>query len=289
MFFELLQTAWDQIRAHRLRSTLTGLGIIIGIGTVILIVSVLEGYRSRIEAELNVLGANTFQVQRYPQGGVETGPNRRKPRKKLTPQLAEAIREHCPSVLQVGVEAWRFGQVVAYQGKKTNPNVNVAGGSATFADLNGYAVAEGRFLTPRDVRTHARVIILGTDVVDQLFDWESPLGKVVRLGGQKFRVIGVFEKQGSATFGRSRDNLVVIPFTTYQDIFEREPDIHILVQAASPELMERAQDEVIAVLRRLRKVPPGKENDFEIFSNQTLIESFNKVARIIQLGGVALG
>ncbi len=289
MFFEILQTAWDQIRAHRLRSTLTGLGIIIGIGTVILIVSVLEGYRSRIETDLNVLGANTFQIQRYAQGGVETGPRRRKPRKKLTPELADAIREHCPSVLRVGIEAWRYGQVVSYEGKRTNPNISVAGGSDAFADLNGYALAEGRFITPRDVRTHARVMVLGSDVVDQLFDRQSPLGQVVRVGGQKFRIIGIFEKQGNATFGQSRDNLVVIPITTYQEIFERQPDIHILVQAVSPALMARAQDEVIAVLRRLRKVPPGKKNDFEIFSNQTLIESFNNVARIIQLGGMALG
>lgn len=272
-----------------MRSVLTTLGIVIGIGTVILIVSVLEGYRASIESQLNVLGANTFQVQKYGPRVQVGGGHRLKPRKDLTVEMAKAIRDHCPSVKYVGPEAWRFGEIIAYKGERTNPNVFVGGATWEFIENNGYSIGEGRFLTERDVRSHAKVTILGMDIVDKLFPYKSPIDEIVRIRGQKFKVIGVFETQGNATFGQSRDNRVLIPITTWQEVFGKHQSVNITVMAKSAVLFDEAQDEAIGIMRKIRKVPPGEENDFDIFYNQSLIDSFNSVARYIQLGGILIG
>ncbi len=285
---ETIKIALAQLKSNRLRSVLTTLGIIIGIGTVILIVSVLEGYRASIERELNVLGNNTFQVEKYGPR-IQVGQMHFKPRKDLTVQMADAIRENCPSVKYVGAELWEYGQTVFYQGEHTNPNIFLGGVTPEFVVNNGFEMREGRFLTERDVRSHLHVVVLGMNVVDKLFPYQDPLGEIVRIHGQKFKVIGVFKKMGTSTFGQSKDNRVVIPITTWQDMFGKNYSVSITVMAKSPELFQQAQDEVIGVLRKIRKVPPGEENDFDIFYNQSLVESFNNVAKYIQLGGVLIG
>lgn len=285
---ELIKTAYHQLRANRLRSVLTTLGIVIGIGTVILIVSVLEGYRSSIEAELNILGANTFQIERYGPR-IFSGHEHRKPRKIITVEMADAIRESCPSVKYVGAENWHGGEIIIYKGERTNPNVVVAGATPEFTVNNGYFISEGRFLTDQDVRSHARFIVLGMDVVDKLFPYSNPVGEEIRIRSQKFKVIGIYEAQGNSVFGQSRDNHVAIPLTTWQEVFGRNRSINITVMAKSAELFDQAQNEVIGVLRKVRKVPPGEENDFDVFYNQSLIDSFNNVAKYIELGGILIG
>jgi putative ABC transport system permease protein len=287
-FLEILITAISQLRVNRLRSILTTLGIVMGIGTVILIVSVLEGYRSSIEAELNMLGANTFQVQKYGPR-IVVGHSHRQPRKDLTVEMANALRENCPSVKYIGAENWEFGEVVVYKGERTNPNIMLAGATPEFVINNGEFIQEGRFITEEDVRSHNQVVILGMDIVDKLFPYTNPIDEEVRIHGQKFQVIGIFESQGSSVFGQSRDNRAAIPITVWQEIYGKTRSINITVMAKSAELFDQAQDEVIGLLRKIRKVKPGDENDFDIFYNQSLIDSFNNVARYIQLGGILIG
>lgn len=288
-FFQITKTAVTQLRTNRLRSVLTILGIVIGIGTVILIVSVLEGFRASIEAELNLLGANTFQIEKFGPRINVGGHMKRQPRKDLTVEMANQIRELAPSVKYVGAENWQFGETVVYKGERTNPNVMLAGATPEFIINNGYFIGDGRFITGQDMRSHAHVAVLGMDIVDKLFPYRNPLGNEVRIHGQKFRVIGVFEAQGTSTFGESRDNRVAIPITTWQEIFGKNRSVNITVMAKSAQQFEQAQDEAIGILRKIRKVPPGKENDFDIFYNQSLIDSFNSVAKYIRLGGILIG
>ncbi len=287
-FSEIVTTAISQLRVNRLRSVLTTLGIIMGIGTVILIVAVLEGYRASIESELNVLGANTFQVQKYGPR-IVVGHMRRPPRKDLTVEMANILRESCPSVKYVGAEAWEFGETVVYKGERTNPNIMLAGATPEFMINNGDFVRQGRFITEEDLKSYSNVVVLGMDIVDKLFPYTDPIGETVRIHGQKFEVIGVFEAQGSSVFGESRDNKAVIPLTVWQEIYGKNRSINITIMANSAEVFDKAQDEVIGVLRKIRKVSPGEENDFDIFYNQSLIDSFNSVARYIQLGGIIIG
>ncbi|MEJ2637502.1 MAG: ABC transporter permease [Calditrichia bacterium] len=286
---ELLRIALDQLRSNRMRSILTTLGIVIGIGTVILIVSVLEGYRASIETDLNVLGANTFQIEKYGPRINVGGHKKLKPRKDLTREMAQEIRDNSAYVKYVGTELWQFGETVVYKGERTNPNVMLCGGTPEFIINNGYFIGEGRFFTEQELRSHAHVVILGMDIVDKLFPYRNPLGEQVRIHGQKFKVIGTFEAKGNSAFGESRDNRVVIPITVWEDIFGKNRSVNITVMAKSPEDFKSAQDEVIGILRKVRKVPPGEENDFDIFYNQSLVDSFNSVARYIQLGGILIG
>jgi putative ABC transport system permease protein len=235
-----------------------------------------------------MLGANTFQVQKYGPR-INVGHTKLKPRKDITVEMATQLKDNCPSVKYVGPEVWSFGEVIVYEGERTNPNNFLAGATPEFIINNGYLIEEGRFINERDVRSHAQVVVLGMDIVDKLFPYRSPLNQIVRIKGQKFTVIGVFEAQGNSTFGESRDNRAAIPITAFQEIFGKHRSINITVMAKSPELFNEAQDEVIGILRKIRKVSPGEENDFDIFYNQSLIDSFNSVARYIQLGGVLIG
>ena len=174
---EVLRTALTQLRAHKMRSLLTMLGIIIGISTVILVVGMIENYRNSIESDLSKLGANTFQVERY-DGEAFHGPGRRDFRRIIKRQLADAIRERCPSVRFVGAELWRLGQSISYKNEKTNLSMMIGGATPEFAVNNGYSLETGRFITERDIVSHTRVTVIGMDAVDKLFPRENPVGRV---------------------------------------------------------------------------------------------------------------
>lgn len=287
---ENLQIAISQIKAGKLRSFLTTLGITIGIGTVIFIVAILEGYNLSIEKQLNMLGANTFQVQREEVfTGVRIGFRKRKERKRLDKKLAEAIRKNCDLVAAVSAEEWKKNATVKYKDKATNPVMNLGGTDAEYFRTNAYFVSEGRILTPEDVRFHRHVAVIGMDIVEKLFPFEIPLGKQIKVEGKKFEVIGVLEKMGSATFGQSRDNKVLIPITTFEDMLGRKRSCVFTIMVKKGGNMQAAMDQVIGVLRKERKIPPGKENDFSIMTNESLTQSFNNIASKVKLGGIFLG
>ncbi len=289
--FENILIALEQIRSGKTRTFLTTLGITIGIATVIFIVAVLEGYNANMTKELNILGANTFQVQRDDQiSGVQVGPrNKRKFRPKIQPELAQTIREHCDLIEAVGAELWQFGVAVAYKEKKTNPNVHVAGGEQEFFLNNGYFLNTGRAFSPEDIALHKRVAVLGMDVVDVLFPFENPLGKTIRIRGRKFTVIGLLEKMGNSSFGQSRDNRVVVPLSSFEDLFGRNRSANITVRTKPGVAFDEAKTQVIGVVRAARKLRPGEENNFGIFSNDSLVDSFNNIADKIKLVAILLG
>jgi putative ABC transport system permease protein len=290
LFEENIRIAASQLRAGKMRSFLTTLGITIGVGTVIFIVSILEGYNQSITSELNILGANTFQVQRNDRfTGIGHGRDAQKYRKIIKLEIAQAIRDNCDMAEAAGAEVWDFGLVVGYKDKKTNPNMQVAGGEPEFFVNNSHFTSSGRIFTPEDVNLHRKIIVLGMDAVEVLFPQEDPLGKEVKLVGTKFEVVGVLEKKGSATFGQSQDNLVIIPITTFEDLWGKFRSVNITVRVKEGVDFEDAQSQVIGVVRKERGVPPGEENDFTIFSNDTLIEEFNGIASKVTLVGILLG
>ncbi|HID38607.1 MAG TPA: hypothetical protein EYP36_03725, partial [Calditrichaeota bacterium] len=291
VFHENLSVAVTQLRTNKMRSILTTLGITIGIGTVIFIVSILEGYKKSIINELNILGANTFQVQKYDlNAGIQVGHGRRqKHRKDLTRDMAEAIRKNCTLVEAVGAEIWQYNQELRYEDKKTNPNLQIAGGEPEFFINNGYFVSDGRILTQQDILGSQRVVILGMDAVEVLFPFEDPLGKKIKIAGEKFLVIGVLEKMGSSTFGESRDNVNIIPITTFEQIWGKNRSVKITVRVKEGAEFEEAKNQVIGVMRAVRKVPPGEDNDFALFSNETLVESFDNIAKNVEVVAILLG
>jgi putative ABC transport system permease protein len=200
---------------------------------------------------------------------------------------ARAIEAYCPSVEYVGPEVWNFGVTIKYKDKKTSPTMTLAGGVPAFFPNNSYYIEEGRALTEIDVEHNRHVIVIGQETLEELFPYQSPIGEEVIIEGHRYEVVGTIEEQGSR-FGESKDNRVVIPITVYQKYYGRDQSINITMQAKDPEAFEAAQEEVIGVLRSVRKVPPGEPNDFEIWSTETLMESFNNMTRVVRIGAIVI-
>ena len=285
---ENILIALDVVRNHKMRSFLTLLGIIIGVSAIIGMQSLIRGFQKDIERQMQRLGTNVFQVQKYP--AIQTGGSDReryRNRKDITMEEARAIEAYCPSVEYVGPEVWNFGVTIKYKDKKTSPTMTLAGGVPAFFPNNSYYIEEGRALTEIDVEHNRHVIVIGQETLEELFPYQSPVGEEVIIDGHRYEVVGTIEEQGSR-FGESKDNRVVIPITVYQKYYGRDQSINITMQAKDPESFETAQEEVIGVLRSVRKVPPGGPNDFEIWSTETLMESFNNMTRVVRIGAIVI-
>lgn len=267
----------EAIRDNKLRSVLTLLGIAIGVFSVVGVMTALRTLESSIEKGLNVFGTNTFAIQKYPaiQLGWHTRRHYRN-RKNITLDQFDRLKERAqlPKVVSVGDD--RGGRMVQYKDRKTKRSVALlAGDEWTLRSWNTY-IGDGRNVTREDIRFSRKVCVLGLDVVDVLFPFEDPLGKDILMDGAKYRVVGTAEPQGQL-FGQSRDNLVVIPISVYLENYgSRWTSLVISVEAESAELYDETLDETIGLLRTIRKLAPQDENDFEVVSNVTLMETFGR-------------
>jgi len=285
---ESLDLALGAIRSNKLRSFLTLLGIIIGVMTIIAMQSLITGLRKSMYEQLNILGTNVFNIQKYPAVGMGHGWwEKYRNRKDLTYEQAMAVRERVKAATAVSADVDTWGQEIRYKDKKTLNNVSVMGTTPEFIDNAGYEIATGRFLTQQDLDYNARVAIIGVDVLDKLFGSENPLGLNIKIKGERFEIIGVFAKKGSI-FGNSLDNLVVMPFFSFEKMYGKERSISMTVQAASADRMEEAIEQTIGVLRAVRKVPPGKDNDFEIVTNNTLTDFFDNMTKYVRIVAIAI-
>ena len=287
-WMDSIRIAFESIRRNKLRSSLTLIGMIIGVTSIIGIMTAIDAIQAYMEDSLSVLGSTVFQAQKYP--AMQVGMHARakyRNRKDLLVEHADAIRDRAKFVSNVGAEDWMFGKSFRFENETTDPVFMLAGGTIEFSVNNGYFISEGRFLTNTDVEYVKNVIVLGQDIVDALFPFTYPLGKTVKVDGRKFEVIGILEEQGTR-MGQSQDNIAVIPLTMYQKMYGKDGSINITVSAKSPELLEDAIDEVITILRAVRKVPPGEENDFEIFNSASLIDTFNDMSRSLKIGTILI-
>lgn len=287
--FESLRMALDAVWAHKLRAALTLLGVVVGVATIIASMTVIAGVRSIIDDQMkNALSANVFQVQRYEL--IMFGPHdrERERRPKLEPELADAIRERCPSVRAVGVEAWaEWGGLTARRGGlKSDPTIQLAGGTPEFALNNGLFVDRGRFLADMDVMSGRHVIVIGDDVVESLFGTIDPIGEYIRIGSDRYEVIGTFEKRGEA-LGQSQDRFCCIPLSTFFRIYGKR-SVNLTVQAWSAEVFERAIEEVTEVVRVERGLKPGQPNNFYIWTPETLQQSFSNISRWVSVSAFGI-
>jgi putative ABC transport system permease protein len=274
---ESLGMALRSLKTHRLRSILTTLGIIIGVTTVITMMSITQGLKKSVEEELSVLGSNTFYVDKFP-AIITSGKQWREyaRRKDLTYQDAQAIENICPSVEIVAADITLYpGEIIKYRGESTD-RVPIWGVTETYLQVYSHYVKWGRFITPTDVERRRQVCVLGNDVVEKLFPYEDPLGRFVRSGPHRFLVVGVLEEKGSF-MGGSQDNLVMIPLTTLQKLAGENFSVDIGVKPKNPGVTQKAIDEVISLLRRRRGIPYDKPNDFEIHTQDSLMGVFNNI------------
>jgi len=280
--------ALSAIWVNKLRSSLTLLGIIIGVATIIAMMTIIAGLQRDIEEDMSVLAPNVFQVQQYDQNiGFQIGHNHRKHRPIITREHADAIREYCPSVKMVGPEAWQWQREIRYRDKKTNPNVRVAGGTPEFQINNGYYVGEGRFITNADDDLNKMVIVLGYLTAEKLFGNVSPVGKQVKIDGYRYTVVGVLEEMGSM-FDSFRDFDCVIPLSAHQKIYGDRRSINITIQAKSATVFDQAWDETVEIMRIKRGLEPGEENNFGMFSSGTSINTFNQMTFWIKVAAIGI-
>jgi len=284
---ESLHVSLDALRGNKLRSILTTLGIVIGVTTIIGMMSIIQGLQNFMVGELSVLGANTFQIQKDPPVQFGHLDEKYRNRKPLTLDHALAIKRHATLVNAVGPETWRWGEVVRFKERKTNPDILIAGATPEFQPANNYFVEQGRFINETDVDYSRSIAVLGLDIVEVLFPHQDPIGEYIRVGAHKLKVIGTAERQGK-TFGESKDNRVIIPISTFQKMYGDKRSLHITVQVRDPNQMNQAIEQVTGILRAVRKVPPGKDNDFEIFTSESLIDTFNEMSLSIKLAAIGI-
>jgi len=287
-FADTLIAAIRTLRANKLRSALTLLGIVIGVVAVVAMAATIEGLRRKISSDLAQLGSGVFQVQKQPIGGFNDNDRAKfEKRKNFTLHDVDLLQTQCTSCVRVGGETWEFGRDVTATGHPRAIMAATVGATAAFFDNNGYALATGRLYTEGEARSGMGVVVIGADIADLLFPDESPLDQSVFVRGHRFRVIGTLARRGEQ-LGGSLDNIVVMPIAAYTPIYGSKRSLNVTIQARDPARITRTQDEVTAILRRARGVPPEAENDFEMFSNASLQETFDNLTGIIAAASVGI-
>jgi len=294
--FDTLFMSFGSLVSHKLRSVLTLVGIVAGIASIIAVMTAISVVQATIEREMSVLGAQTFQVQKWPAGGFTSAEERRKAmlRPPVTVAHANAIREQVETVDLVGAELWDFGYTVEYRGESTNPNITICGGTPEYPPNKTHYVGLGRNLSQMDIRSGRSVAVIGHAIGQKLFPFVDPIGKEIRLDGRKYEVIGVFDEKKSA-FGGGFDNYVLIPITTYLDIYGMigrngfSRSVNITVRAKSPELIADAIEETRQVMRRERGVRANEEDNFDFFNSESLITEFNTMTQGVKIAAFVIG
>jgi putative ABC transport system permease protein len=289
---ENIRFAATAITAHKLRSALTILGIVIGVTTVIAMVSLIEGFNNNVVKNFESFGATLVQFQKFdPQFGPGGSSDEdQRTRKNLTYEDALALKELCPSMLAVSPERyWGSGgdggaPDIIYESKVATPDT-VGGVTQEYPIANRHYIGEGRFISDGDIRRSGAVIVLGHGIAETLFPRRDPIGRVVTFSARKYVVIGVMEKQGASMF-ESTDSHVFLPLTTFDSHFpwiKRDRGVNIATVPRTPEWVGRITDEGINVLRTRRHVPFNKPNDFGIMTPDKLIGNFRAIT-----GGITL-
>lgn len=284
VFIEIVKLAIQTIRSNKLRSSLTLLGIVIGLFSIIAIMTALTALQSGIESGLSQLGSNTFQIQKFPAlsfGGPQMGKYRNRP--DITYEQGMRLIQEATEYRYISLENWKMGKTFKYGKYNTNPNMAIAGVNADFPPANDYTISEGRFFTDKEVEAASEVTVIGVEIVEKLFPNENPLGKRINLDGHEFLIIGVFESKGSS-FGQSMDNFAAIPITKSLDIYGRQNSINISVQSRDKSSYDATVENITAVFRVIRGLGPGEDNNFEIYSNESLISSVNNFTKYFKYG-----
>jgi putative ABC transport system permease protein len=286
--FETLALALAALKSNKLRSALTMLGIGVGVFSLIGVMTIITGLRTSIESGLNVLGANSFLFTKNP-GLSFTGPRiRLANRHDITYAEAARFKALLGDEADTGLVVRRNGRRASYLDRRTNPNVGLYGCDENYVTGRDYDVASGRNLGESDIELGRAVCIIGDDLAKRLFPNEEPLGHALRIDGQSFTIVGALTPKGSS-FGQSQDNFVLIPITRWLQIYGGYGrSVSINVQARSQAELAATQDRAIGLMRLVRGLEPEDENDFEMISNDSLIEAFNQIAGVVAVGAFVI-
>ncbi len=271
--------AFDTLRANKLRSSLTILGVGVGVLTVIVMVSFIQGLNKAFADQIESLGSNTIFVSKFePSFGRPPGPEEIH-RKDLTMDDAEALRHEASSIVGVSPVRRMLAATVRYHDKQTDTPI-LFGVTPHYEFVQSQYVAAGRFVNEIDMQDRSNVLILGVDVKQALFPYEDAVDKEVRVNGNPYRVIGVMEPLGNF-FGQSRDNSIFTPITTFDKYYPDRPFpevvFFVIVRPQSRAFVKPAMDEITDILRRRRRLAPGEPNNFGISSQDSLLDVYNQL------------
>ncbi|HHY84280.1 MAG TPA: FtsX-like permease family protein [Verrucomicrobia bacterium] len=271
---------------NKTRAFLTMLGIICGVAAVITTVSLGQGAKAQIEAQIASLGQNVIQVGSgsVTRGGIHTGWGSAG---TLTIEDAEAIQREIPGVVGVSPEVRTSGQVAA---GNANWFTQVLGESADYFSIRQWPVALGEPFTEQDVRSVNKVAVIGATVADQLYPGEDPIGKVIRIRNAPFIVVGVLASKGFNMFGQDQDDVVVIPYTSAMKRLLGQTSLRsIIVQAAGPEIIALTQQQITELLRQRHRITPDRDDDFTVRTQQEIAERATEASETMRnlLAGVA--
>ena len=285
--------ALSSLGANKLRAALTMTGITIGVFSIISVMTAIGALQSSIESGISFLGSNVFQFAKYPVNIDTGGETKKKYQNRRNVSYRQALRyyelmqgdaaEICLKCFGRDLK----GQAV-YNGVKTTPSLTVVGTNRSFLTANAYTLGYGRNLTDEDVDFSRNVIVVGKTIEKRLFPHESPIGKVIRMSGHTYTVIGVLAEKGTS-FGQSQDDICFMPITRFFENYgEANRTVNIATQPFSTELYNRTLDKGISAMRIARGLNANQENDFEIYTNDSLKSAFASVAGVVRIGAFVI-
>lgn len=280
-FLNLIKIAWQALLRNKTRALLTMLGIIIGIGSVIAMVSLGQSSTKGISSEISSMGTNVVMVMRasQTQGGVNIGSGNVR---TLKASDVEAILAGT-SYISMASPVVNASHQIVYRGN--NWPGSVSGVNEDYLEINKYEIATGSNITADYVRTSAKVCVIGQTVVDNLFkDGENPLGKVIRLGRIPVKVIGVLKSKGQNMMGMDQDDVVIMPYTTVQKRMLAINYLHMIsASAVSEDVSDMAVADIESILRRTHNIKEGDEDDFEVFAQQQILDMLSSVTDMLTI------
>jgi len=277
-FAEAFKLALQSLWANKMRTILTLIGVVMGVASVIMVITLVNGANKYVGTKLSGYGADVFTVNR--EGLILSAEDyfKYQKRKILRFEDYEAVRDNCTECAEVGAMLNKSTNVV-FNGHSSN-NTGVRGYTWNMLSLNNVDIALGRGFTPADEEHATHNVIVGYDIIDNLMGDGDPLGREIRVDGIPYTIIGVGDRQGK-TLGQSQDNWVAVPITTYQQTYGYNDSVDIYARAnGNAEAMVRAQDEVRVLMRSRRHNAVGQPDDFEIQTNDTFLDIWKQITAL---------
>ena len=287
-FLEALKLALSSILSHKLRSFLTLLGVIFGVATVIVVVSLIEGFNAYVDEKIANIGTNAFAIGKYSIddfSSVEALNAARRRNKDITLEDAAALRERGGSIQEVGAKEDAAGHVKF--GATSLFRVRLSATTPNIADIERIEAGEGRYFSKAEEENRRNVTFIGADVAEKLFPTTSPLNQTIRIDGRPFVVVGVGKAKGSV-FGQPQDMYVSIPLSTFLAIYGSRRSVTLSVTSSGPATYDDAIEEARVVMRTRRKLSPSEKDNFGIITPSAINELRDKIFGTIQIAVIGI-
>lgn len=287
---QIFSLSLQSLKSNKLRTMLTILGVVVGIFSIIVIMTIITMLQNSIESGISFLSKNTFQIQKFP--AINTGGHdewkKLRNREDITLEDYYRFEEMMTQAKYTAAQLTVGGKVIKFRNLETNPNIFIVGITEGGMKTNNVTLDHGREIRKTDIDYSNNVCLLGQDIKEKLFPNLDPVGLAIKVDNKPLQVIGLMEKMPEF-FGQSMDNYIVIPISTFESMYGKTGrSVEITVMSYGKQDYNAAIETAIGYMRTIRKVPPGEENDFDIFSNESLIGQINGITEGIRIGAMVI-